>query len=419
MVKFFDAWIKPATSSGQIISAANFPSDIIAGDVSLAKKWQAFQSQRTRAYATARDFVLEKLTDTSAPAAYASDKPAASLVRFAQPVVDAYYAANLDATISRSDISDALKSFKCHETNVLSPPLRDLLCFGLIDASASPPQAGRWKTILNAALIGPQSMRLIDTGITLASIVDFARRDNAGSFIFVGPSIIEQVSKDGPTNELSDAVHQHKGVDLLTKLQWLAEATVIQQSITYGDFTPELVERTLYDTVTRSINTDPAAITPVKQKAIAAMRANPVLARNVVLLAMRHAINDGLGGQAEGVPFNQTYYGLALDDFSGPQACEGSSLPHQKLAELFPNWKFGYWASVEQKHDNPAFSKCSVELQPSLDSPAPQLPAPGAGIGVPIADFYVLVPSPLKLAGGVYEQSDSLRLALIYRDRIN
>jgi hypothetical protein len=411
MVAYLDAWVKPASWSGTIISATNFPSDSIAADTALAKRWSAFQFQRTRAYATARDFLLEALPK-------ASSEPAAYLARLAQPVVDANYSEQLEAIFGKPEIAKQFSSFKCNEMGVLSPPLRELLCFGLVEGSSSPPLGDRWAGMLNAALIGPHSMRIIDTAITLAAITDFARRDRAGALEFVQPELIESFSRDGLTTDIREALNQRKGLELLTKLQWLTEATVLQQSITYGDLTAKLVEKAIYDVGSKSINADPKVMTSLKQKAIAAMRANPILARNVVLLGMRHAIAATLGDKAEGVRFNQTYYGLALDDFTGSQACDGAVLPRQKLNELFPNWKFEYWVTAAQKQDT-AFAKCPLELQPDPDSSAPQLPAPGSGVGVAVADFYVLLPSPPKLAAGVYEQSNSLRLALVYRDRLS
>jgi hypothetical protein len=150
------------------------------------------------------------------------------------------------------------------------------------------------------------------------------------------------------------------------------------------------------------------------------MRANPLLARNVVMLAMRHAIADSLGGtdKAEDILYRQTYYHLALTDFTGAQACDGSTLARGKLAELFPNWRFEYWVTDEQKEKEPSLKNCpkAFEVDPSSQAP---LPERGAGVGVSVAEFYVLIPSPSVLSTGVFEQPDSLRLALIYRDRVS
>jgi hypothetical protein len=138
---------------------------------------------------------------------------------------------------------------------------------------------------------------------------------------------------------------------------------------------------------------------------------------------MRHAIADASGGaeKANAQQFSQTYYALALRDFTGAQACDGSTLPRQKLAELFPNWKFDYWVTkADQKADpTKALDKCPTEFEPDPTSSGPQPPAPGSGVAVSLADFYVLAPSPLILSSGVFEQSDSLRLALAYRDRLS
>ncbi|WP_348266257.1 hypothetical protein [Edaphobacter sp. DSM 109919] len=415
MAGFLDAYVKPAKWSGQIIDADSFPADAIPADPTLQSSWSAFQSQRINTYKTARDFVFQALSQSSVP-------PAAILARFSQPVVDTSFADQLSSAIDAPATANRLSSFKCNESDVLSPPLRDLLCFGIVPGAANPPASNRWQDMLGASLIGPYSTGLIDTGIALSTIVDFSRNDGRGTFVFVKPKVIENFYRDGSTPQLRQALEEHKGADLLTKMRWLTEGYVLQQSVAYGDYTAQLVERSLYDPSTRSLNTDPKVMTDVvKQKALLAMRTNPTLARNVVLLAMRHAIADSLGGmdKAEAEQFRQTYYALALTAFTGPQACGGSTYAREKLSEMFPSWRFEYWVTSDQKKQDPSLDKCSTEFLPDAAGPAPQLPARGSGVGVSLADFYVLAPSPIELSTGQFEQSDSLRLALSYRDHLN
>jgi len=408
MVGFLDAWVKPAKWSGQIIAAGQFPTEAIVNDPALQNSWTAFQTQRILAYTSARDFVLEVL-----PSA-----PASQLARFSQPVVDTYFASSLDSAIEKQDVHAAFDSFKCNQIDVLSPALRDLTCFGVVEGSAATPLSTRWQDMLSAALIGPQSMRLIDTGIALASVADFARTDDNGLFVFVKPQNILNFSNEGATTEMLAALAEHKGNALMEKLRWLTEASVLQQSLTYGDYTAELIEHTLYDPSTRSLNTD--ASVPARQKALFAMRNNPILARNVVLLAMRHAISDVRGGRdkADAVNYSQTYYALALKEFTGQQACNGSVLAREKLSYLFPGWRFDYRITAQQQQDK-SLAACPLEWQPDPQSSAPQPAERGTGVSVSVSDFYVLVPSPLTLSSGVFEQSDSLRLALAYRDRLS
>lgn len=415
MTTFLDAWVKAASWSGQIISADHFPTEEVAPDPNIQKGWSVFMSQRTQAYRTARDFLLEALTDNikSSPAEY--------LARLSQPVSDAYYADQLNAVFSKKEIHDRLQSFKCSESDVLSPALTDLICFGGVPGNAGPPSPTRLQDLLGAAPLGPQSTRLIKTGITLSSLVDFATTKDNGSLSFVNTTIIENFAKKGPSAQLRAALREHKGVGLLEKLRWLAEADVLQQSIAYGNYTATLVERVLYDPATKSLNTD-IKNSLLKQKALGAMEANPLLARNVVLLAMRHAIADSLGGpdKADALQYRQTYYGLALRDFTGPQACGTSALAHQKLEELLPKWKFEYRVSSDQKQKDEKLKDCPDQYTPNPSSLAPQPPERGAGVSVVITkDLYALAPSPLVLSSGVFEQSDNLKLALAYRDRVS
>lgn len=409
MVGFLEAWVKPAKWSGQIIDASNFPDKTIPSESVLQRALVAFQSQRISAYQNARDFVLQDLRDASA-------SPAAYVARFAQPVVDSNFANELDSALARKEIQIQFQSFKCNQTDLLAPALRELLCFGMVDRSPKPPLPARWSDLLGASLIGPWSTGLVETGITLSTIADFAEANDSGSLAFVNSRMIEEFSKDGPTLELRRALAQRKGLKLLEELRWLTEASLLQQSITYGDYTAQLVEKALYDGATKSLNIDPKV--PLKQQALLAMRSNPILARNVILLAMRHAISDALGGSQKAASSNylQTYYNLALLDFTGTQRC--SSLASQKLGELFPNWKFEYRVTSLQKKNEKGLEECPTEFEPDPNNSTPP-PALGSGVAATISDFYVLVPSPLALGDGVFEQPDSLRNALADRDRLS
>jgi hypothetical protein len=412
MNSFLDAWVKSANWSAQIISADHFPSASIAPDSATQKGWSAFMSERINAYTLARDFVLQALP---------SDSPAAHLVRFSQPVVNTSFSGELASALAKNDVRARLTAFKCTDTDVMSPGLRDLICFGRVNGDSSPPLPDRWQDLLRAASIGPQSITVIQTGITLSTIADFAQTDAQGSFSFVKPTTLEKFSQDGATTQLRNALQERKGISLLEKLRWLTEADVLQQSIASGDYTSQLVERALYDPTTKSLNTDVKAMTPLKSQALSAMRYNPVLARNVVLLAMRHAITDSLGGpdKAESVLYEQTYYNFALQQFTGPQACNGDPDARKLLGELFPNWQFEYWITADQKQNDKQLANCSSEFTPDANGPSSQAPARGSGVGVTLGDFYVLAPTPLVLSSGLFELSDSLRLALAYRDRLN
>ena len=374
-----------------------------------------FQSQKTNAFESARNLVMKVLPD-------ASRVPVRSIARILQPVVDADWARKLDSLLADTAVQGSLDALKCNDDGtLLAPGILDLLCVGVVLHSPDPPKPGRLGIILgaNAPLIGPQAYWLMDMGIALSTIADFAVGSGA-SFAFVDPAAITAFSTNGTTHEITSAIQQHKGRDLLLKLQRLAEAVILQQSLTYGDYTAQLVERALYNPELRSLSVDPTWLAQGSEKplALAAMKANPILARNVVMLALRHAIEDSVHGasNADALSYRQTYYQLGLQDFK-PQACSDVPLARRKLEDLFPKWHFEYRAtSDERKRDS--FKDCPGEI---VDDPtnASAPPALGSGMAVTLGDFYVLVPSPSILARGVFEQSDSLRLALAYRDRIS
>jgi hypothetical protein len=409
---FLDAWVKPATWSGQLIAASNFPSAAIVATPSLQSDWARFASQRVSAHVSARDFMLAAHPRGSAGFA-------ATLARLSQPAVDARSSALLGAEFATSSVAKRFAEFRCNERDVLARPLRDLACFGRVEGSLAAPLDGRWEDLMSAALIGPQALRIIDTGIALARVSDFAVQSVDGVFQFVPVEAIRSFESRGFTEQMRNGLLQRKGLQLLEKLEWLAEANVLQHSLAFGDYTAHLVTETLYDPTTRSLNTEAKAMTPLKASALEAMRVNPTLARNVVMLAMRRSLEESARAQGarDSVSFRQTYYQLALEDFAGHQACAQEPIAAGKLAELFPNWSFGYWVTEEQRHSDARLQSCPEQHLP-LPLPAKQVPARGAGVGVVVGEFYVLVPSPLALSEGLFEQPHSLRLALLYRDRL-
>ncbi|MGJ4948387.1 hypothetical protein [Bradyrhizobium sp. HKCCYLS20291] len=412
-VTFLNATVKPANWSGDIIAAELFPTDQIVGDVAYQKAMKAYQAQKTRAFATARDFLLRVADPGKAQARI--------LARLMQPVSDIETARKLDVAFARDDIRKRFEDYKCSDSDVLSDSLGELLCVGRLPQSPNPPVNGRFQAILNAPLIGPHAYWLMDMGISLSTIIDFAKRRNDGFFLFVEPDDLAKFTTNGPTPGMMEAIRQKKGAGLLARLRWLADAAFLQQSVTYGDYVAELAEQVLYDPGKRTITTDAAdsETRARKQLALAAMKANPVLARNVVMRAMRHAIEDHNGGadKAATVSYQQTYFSLAQSDFVGATPCTPTAISSAKLTSLFPNFAFEYRVSKQQK-STPERKDCPQEIE-EVVSDSESTPGLGTGLSVSIADFYVTVPAPSVLTRGVYEQSDGLRLASAYRDRVS
>jgi hypothetical protein len=461
LMSLLDNHVKPADWSGTIISDQNFPTTYIPKDPSDRKSWNAFEFQNSNAFNTARDFVETKLKD-------APKLPAKYLARFAQPAVDIEHSKNLATILERADAVRRFDNFQCNQEDVLSKPIAQLLCYGLAEGTAAPPRTNRWHDLLNAVLIGPHGMTVIDTGIAVAKLANFGKLDPGVAFRMVDKKDIESLPQKGLSDDLRASLGERKDIKLLEKIRWLAEATALQQSIAFGDYTAELIEQTLYDPKTRALVTEPTRLTgeqileeamkgapraasanagetidldamKVVQgaiavafateqiKAIEAMKANPILARNVAMLAMRHAIADSLGGSgvADAHRYRMTYYNLGLSDFKVPASCStdpndtGALTAKQKLNDLFPNWTFKYVVTATQAADpqQVQLKNCPQEFAPTGDKP---LPSRGAGVAVALGkDFYVLAPTPMQLTAGSYELNDSLRLALAYRDRVS
>lgn len=413
MVTFLDAWVRTGDWSGQSIAAGNFPKEVIEPDPKMLLVWQAYAKQRLEEYRTARDFIVRATTLES--------EPALLLARLAQPVVSSKYEGELSTALSDGETHGRLSSFDCSDREALSEALRSLLCFGLAIEEGKP-LPGRLMKLLDAALIGPHSFRIIDTGITLSSLVDVGTRRSGEAFRFVNPDDIEHFTEPGKAEPLKQALAQGKGRALLKRLQWLSEIMVVQQSVAYGDLTAALVERVLYDPKSRALMTKPSTgpNAGLEAMALKAIRANPLLARNVVTLAMRHAIADAAGGvePAKRIRFNETYYTLGKADIQGDPGCGnplfGDYRAFQKLKDMFPNWQFEIRLTANDRSGRPW---CMAEIENDFSKPD-SLPSLGSGLAVNMGDFYVIAPSPIALSEGYMEQPESLRVVLKYRDKL-
>jgi hypothetical protein len=363
---------------------------------------------REAEFSAATEFLLAVLTD-------GSQIPANYMARLAQPVVSASVSRRLDELFSDADLHLRLAAFTCDESNVVSAGLRDLLCFRTKPNTAVAPESGRWDELMSAALLGPHAFTLIDTGILLAGIADLAVVQ-AGGFVLESPQTIENFPQQGPSSSLRTALSQRKGLRLLKNLEALAEAFVVQQSVAYGDYTASLIERQLYDPVTRSIKINVKTMTAIQASALRAMRVNPILARNVVLIAMRHAIEDAYSVEkAATTRFMDNYYKLALTDFAGPQACTADAHARAKLADLLPNWNVEYRVRGTEKTARPELKACPEAKVPGDESAVDH----GSGVVVALTDeFYVKLPTPAALADGTFEHAETLKTALKYRDRL-
>ncbi|MCK1738987.1 hypothetical protein IVA79_34720 [Bradyrhizobium sp. 138] len=412
---FLDANVKPANWAGDIIAANDFPTEQIIGDAELQKAMKAYQSEKDRAYSTARAFLLRALQAPGSP------PQALVLARLMQPTVDVNGALKLNNVLFKGETVDRFNAFKCNDADLLAAPLVDLLCVGVLSHSAKAPVKGRLQNILGAPLIGPNAFWLLDMGVSLSTVVEFANRSNDGTFRFVDPERLTTFVSTGPSPEMKTALGQGKGVELLGKLRWLSDAALLQQSLIYGDYLALLIEQCLYDPEKKALVTDPQdpERKTLVQLGLAAMKANPVLARNVLMLAMRHAVEDQQGGaaKAQAVSYQQTFFGLGLSDYISADTCGGLPFTKQKLTDMFPNFVFEYRATTDD-HKSGRKKDCPLEVGEIIsdDKASPGL---GAGVSVGLADFYIKVPSPMTLARGAFEQTDGLRLALAYRDRVS
>jgi hypothetical protein len=394
--------------AGTVISARAFPTTTIVGDPALLKQWQAYANQRIASYDAITSFMQ----------AYFSARPTISsiekLARLMQPVGTASEGQHLEAELSAPIVQAQLKAFTCDQHDIIRESLRTLMCFR---KSANAPDASRYTDLVKAELIGPQAYGIIDTGVSLAQFSNFAVLRN-GSFLLPSVAEIQAISASGMSQKLQEAVSEKKGDRLLEQLSWLTDLMVLQQSILSGNLSAELIEQTLYNSSKRAIDPQSADQT-LAPLALEAMKLNPTLARNVVLLGFRHAIADSLGGDAKAarVLYLQMKYAYGLKDLQGSKGC-ASPAAGTVLTKLLPNWSFQYRASSATKAADPKLSICPDAAPSAPRADGVTYPTMGEGNAVAISDFYVTLPSPLSLSSGRFERSEGLDNALRSRDRV-
>lgn len=335
--------------------------------------------------------------------------PGRLLLRFSQPLVSKAGSDQIERALDGIDAK--LSDLTCNRDKLLSPGLQNLICWGVPPGNEEKPKDNAFQELIAGTQLGPNAPYLIDLGIALSTLIDLAvTTQNDTKWDFASPQEIELASA-GPSQKMIDAIEQRKGIRLLRELSTLADAYSLQQSLLNGDYLAEFLLEALYNPKDRTLVTklDPKNPDKRRSAALAVLKANPMMARNVVMLAMRRVLaENGYRLPDEG----ETYYTLALNDYKGAPACLKEAYATAKLSRLFPKWEFTYIAPADDRGtpDKPGpLIKCTEQVDSEQ----------GWGLALQFEGFYVKAPSPRVLSQGTYEYPPSLRVALAYRERLN
>ncbi|WP_415879180.1 hypothetical protein [Methylomonas sp. TEB] len=371
-----------------------------SGPVTSEKEMQkaliSYANLRIAEYQVARDALL-----AAAPDLFTS--PAPYLIRLGQPAptVSARDAL-VDALASQRD---TIEQFNCNSTNVLNLGQRKLACLGVPSGSTMGPLPNQVEQMFGDTLIGPNGWSLIDSMIAVSRTAAFVRLDGADQYKFLSPEDLDTGSL--PNDNLKTTVSERRGLDLLQAMSPMAELNILQQSVAYGDLVPQMVLDILYDDSTRVLRSEVDLQATMdkrskQDKALNAIRVNPVLARNVLMLAVRKVLTDSNG------KFPTTYYGLAIANFMGQSACLKDPVAMSKLNDLFPGWKLEY--RLEKS--------ASASGHTATCKEGDEMAARGAGLVLDFGNFYVKMPSAEIASEGIFEYPQSLTIALRYREKI-
>jgi len=130
----------------------------------------------------------------------------------------------------------------------------------------------------------PQSYELIDKGIVIASVADLY---NEEADKFASSQQLISFFKGGIDSSLLQNFAKHKSIRLLNKMSWLTDELVVQESVQGGEYIAELMEQDVYDSSTHALRSYEAGPPGVQRMVWNAFKASPLLASNVVMLAMR------------------------------------------------------------------------------------------------------------------------------------
>lgn len=422
MADFLRGVVKTVKWDGSIIDSHSHPSSKAGRNMEEKKALDTLQAARAQAYLAAKRFLHAKLE-------YANSAPAEPMARLLQPVSSANAAHALAETFCdrddsdgvsacRSDAKAKLAEFTCGNKELISPSARGLLCYTRTEVSDDPPSHDRWKTLTSAALIGPQAEEIIDIGLVLATVSSFAD----SSFKFVSSGAVKDYENLGPTRQLKNAFSQNRAGKLVEYLGFLATAKVLQQSMTYGSYTAELVVDTLYDENSRILRTQ--NLDRVQMLAYQAMSLNPVLARNVVMLSLRRALQDSVGGReaADDKLYMKTRYHLGLLELADPGTCRKDPKNKERLGQLFPGWNFQYVVTESQARDDPKWKDdgCPRPVpSPNMLAEAPIGSLIELGPVDALGTIRIPAPAPHVFAEGLFEVPASLAIAVQHLDSVN
>lgn len=402
--EFFDARVKTANWAGGELSQAMLPAKNLTEDPEMEKRFRLLGDQKILDYRSARGFLVTYHTA-------AAKTPAQYLAALSDPKPNVDAALDRDQRISLN--KDKYNAYTCGQ-DILNRSLGTLLCLGTQPGNPAKPRERQWTTVLNDTLVGPQAMRIIDNGIVLSQLADFLDNEN-GQYFTVPEADLRAAGIKGPSPKMLKALKKRHGEQLLEQLRWLGEAYVLQQSAAYGDFTASSIVEVLYDPVAKALRDEAPPGDQVQQLALLAMKNNAVLARNVVMLAMRRALTTTVDIGEEDNPRyikvpQSTLYSLGMANYSGAYACADDPVAKKILQLALPNWKFAVLADATERVPGMPLEKCAGS-DPTLDI--------GSGLVVKFKDFVVKAPSPRAIETGEFEYPASLRLALAYRENIS
>ncbi|RZL03834.1 MAG: hypothetical protein EOP36_03055 [Rubrivivax sp.] len=400
---FFNATVKTVNWGGGLLDFSTFPGDQIASGYTLAE-FDALRTRSLSAHSSARAFVLHYIQEKSnlrSPAGYfaAIAETSPTLKRSTQRL------AQVDHEREKFESATCHVNGEMKPAGVLNNALSRFVCFGATESR--PPLAQRWTAVISSPLLGPQAYQFAQLGITIAPLTALTYSDARGNDAVISEAELRALVSKGIVSPGVKAAHrERRQQQLLSDISLLAHANAIQQSLLYGDFVVQSATDVLYDNAARALKSDPTKMSPLERAAFDALAKNEVLARNVVMAAIRRALEtkantDPNDPDSSTAIISSIYYAYGVDQFKVKGSCSNPEAYSGFLRAALPSWTFVLRATPSEAAKGGPLEGCTVSS--AEDG--------GSGVGILFGGRFVSAPIPTVLPEGILEAPTSLKAA--------
>jgi len=401
----FNSWTNPNKWGATLVDFNTFSASVTSTDPEHIQAEKRMAEAAKQVYDRTREFVL---------VAMPKDDVTRELSRIAFPALLARHSEALQSN------PIAVHKVSCAQYPWQMTAFQRIACIRVGTDADTPDPSGLSET-LSKTLIGPLAGVTVDSGLLMSELVDLILKRDTGALRFPSVDDIDNLAKGVLSGSGLLRIRQEKGLYLLRTLDIFTLNWLVQQSATFGDYPAQLALEVLYDhqggaLITRVPDADSVdADRRIKiALALQALKENPILARNVVHMAIRKALLRR--HNSSGI----VQYQNGWSSLQNASACHGSGHDAYFMNQWFQPlpggqkdavWMFKHIVTPEEAENGGAYVGCPTDESDGHRA--------GTGIAVQFDGFHVRVPHPQQFDRGDLELAPSLRQAIIYRNKVS